>query len=166
VLNLANNPIIQEFLDNLLRGYAYRFAEKHNLTADCLPLTFGGFYQKPIQCGKIHGEMGNCCLEKEQVSISLNYIFLFNKLDHERYLVDPENYLGIKFTDLIHTCSHELAHYFQFSKYGRSSCESSGAKDNNGNFWYPELVAEHSQFTREIREMIINSEEYPKLEKC
>jgi hypothetical protein len=81
VLILAKNPTIQAFLDDLLQGYAYRFAKKQNLTDYCLPLKFGGFYQKPINFGENQGEMGNCCLEKEKVIISLNQVYLFNKLD-------------------------------------------------------------------------------------
>lgn len=109
--------------------------------------------------------MGNCCLEKEKVIISLNQVYLLNKLGWERYLASSESYLVIDFTALTETISHELAHYFQFSKYGESSCESSGTKDNKGNFLYPKLVSEHSEFTRKIMEMIINSNEYSTLEE-
>jgi len=146
-------------------GYAYRFAEKENLTNYCLPLSFGGFYQKPIPDGERQGEMGNCCLEKEKVIISLNQVYLFNKLGHERYFSTPESYLDIGFKTLIETISHELAHYFQFSKHKQSSCESSGAKNIENKFIYPELVSEHTKFTRKIKEMIVNSAEYPILEK-
>ena len=166
MLILAKNPAIHKFFEDLILGYAYRFAKKQNLTNYCLPLSFGGFYQKTIQAGKNQGEMGNCGLEKEKVIISLNQVYLLNKLGHERYLASPESYLDISFAGLIETISHELAHYFQFSKYGKSSCESSGVKDINGEFVYPELVSEHTQFTREIKEMIVNSAEYPVLEKC
>jgi hypothetical protein len=96
VLNLAKNPTIHNFFNDLLLGYAYRFAQKQNLTAYCLSLTFGGFYQKTISDGENHREMGNCCLEKEQVIISLNQVFLFNKLGHERYLTSLELFLEIK----------------------------------------------------------------------
>jgi len=167
VLTLARNPTIQEFFNDLLQGYAYRFAKQQNLTDCCLPLKFGGFYQKPSQLGQQQGEMGNCLYQqnKQQVIISLNQIFLFNKLGHERYLADPECYLMIDFTSLTETLAHELAHYFQFIKYEQSSCESSGAKDANGNFLDPELVKEHTQFTQEIKQMIVNSTEYPTLKK-
>jgi len=33
VLNLAQNPTIQQFFKILLVGYAYRLAKKHNLTS-------------------------------------------------------------------------------------------------------------------------------------
>lgn len=46
VLILTKNPTIQAFLDDLLQGYAYRFAEKQNLTDYCLPLKFGGILPK------------------------------------------------------------------------------------------------------------------------
>jgi len=166
VLILAQNPAIHHFFDDLIQGYAYRFAEKQNLTNYCLPLNFGGFYQKLIPDGENQGEMGNCGLEKEKVTISLNQVYLFNKLGHERYLASSGSYLDISFAGLIETISHELAHYFQFSKYKQSSCESSGAKDINGKFLAPELVSEHSQFTQQTKAMITNSAEYSVLERC
>ena len=64
--------------------------------------------------------------EKLPKSVNLNQIYLLNKLDHEYYWADPESYLAIDFATLIETLAHELAHYFQFGKYGKSSCESSG----------------------------------------
>ena len=102
-------------------------------------------------------------LGKEKVIISLNQVYLFNKLGYGCYLASPESYLDISFAGLIETISHELIHYFQFSKYKLSSCESSGVKDASGNFIYPELISEHSQFTQQIKTMIVNSAEYEKL---
>lgn len=61
--------------------------------------------------------------------------------------------------------AHELVHYFQFAKHRQSSCESNGMKDTNGNFLALELVSEHSKFTKAIKTMIVNSREYPTLEK-
>jgi hypothetical protein len=47
-----------------------------------LPLKLGGFYQKPIPDGERQGEMGNCLYQQENkpVIISLNQVYLFNKL--------------------------------------------------------------------------------------
>jgi len=132
-----------------------------------LPLSFGGFYHKAIPAGANQGEMGNCEFNgnNQPVIISLNQIYLFNKLGHKRYFASPERYLMIDFATLTETIAHELAHYFQFGKHGQSSCESSGAKDNKGNFISPELVNEHTEFTQQIKSMIINSREYSALEK-
>jgi predicted SprT family Zn-dependent metalloprotease len=60
----------------------------------------------------------------QQAVISLNQVFLFNKLGYNHYLSTPELYLEIDFANLIKTCSHELAHYIQYVKYGQSSCKS------------------------------------------
>ena len=63
------------------------------------------------------------------------------------------------------TVAHELAHAFQttvnLEKDGeRSQCESTGGRDANGNLLYPELAAEHTALTNEIKQMIENSAEY------
>ncbi|CAI2197442.1 19284_t:CDS:1, partial [Funneliformis geosporum] len=42
-------------------------------------------------------------------------------------------YLEISFAKMLHTCSHELAHYLQLVKNKRSSCESD-LKLNNGRY--------------------------------
>ena len=113
-------------------------------------------------------EWVSCRLDKEKqlVVITLNQLYLLNKLGHERYLpVFPQEnitYLVIDFANLTETLAHELAHYTQFVKHGKSNCESSGKRNNNGKFRFPELVSEHAQFTQEIKQMIINSVEYEK----
>ena len=63
---------------------------------------------------------------------------------------------------MIGTCSHELAHYFQFVKHGKSSCESDLIV-RNGRY-DEELASEHEEFTEEIHKMIKNSR-YSELEK-
>jgi len=50
------------------------------------------------------------------------------------------------------TCSHELAHYIQFVKCGKSSCESDLVL-NNGNY-DKRLAKEHEEFSREIYQLI------------
>ena len=92
--------------------------------------------------------------------ISLNQFYLLNKLGYEHYFATPNNYLEINFTNLLKTCSHELAHYFQFIKCGRSSCESDLGTDK----YIAELAQEHKEFTGEIYRMIKNSGEYSELE--
>jgi hypothetical protein len=58
-----------------------------------------------------------------------------------------------------------LAHAYQSTihirKYAiKSQCESSGKKDRNGNFLYPDKVAEHTQLTAEIEKMTMALPEY------
>lgn len=64
---------------------------------------------------------------------------------------------------MLRICSHELAHYIQFVKHGKSSCESdlifrTGKYDKG-------LAKEHGEFTEEIYKMIKNSR-YSELEKA
>ena len=165
LLALANNPQIHQFISDLLQGYAYRFAKKKNLAEYCLPVRFGEFYQEQTPENQCFRELGNASFNNQQIVISLNQIFLFSKLGHDRYFATPQHYLEISFLALIETISHELAHYIQFVKYGESSCESSGTKDETGKFLTPSLVKEHNEFTREIKAMIVNSSEYKKLKE-
>jgi hypothetical protein len=53
---------------------------------------------------------------------------------------------------MIDTCSHEIAHYIQLVKWGRSSCESD-LKSGNGNY-DERLAKEHKEFTQEIYQLI------------
>lgn len=59
-------------------------------------------------------------------------------------------------------CSHELIHYFQFIKHGKSSCESDLIL-NIGKY-NKELASEHKNFTEEIYKLI-ESSEYSNLKK-
>jgi hypothetical protein len=117
--------------------------------------------------------MGRCFTEKviyptkqKEINISLNHLYLLNKFGHDKYFTDyPQgdySYLDISFDKMINTCSHELAHYIQFVKYERSSCESDLVL-NNGNY-NGELAKEHKEFTRKIYQLIKNSGEYSELE--
>ena len=63
---------------------------------------------------------------------------------------------------MIATCSHEIAHYIQFVKYGKSSCESDLVLDNRN--YDGKLAKEHEEFTQEIYQMIKNTGEYSELE--
>lgn len=64
---------------------------------------------------------------------------------------------------MINTCSHEIAHYIQLVKHGKSSCESDLMLDNGK--YNSELAKEHKEFTEEIYRMIKNSGEYEEWEK-
>jgi len=113
--------------------------------------------------------MGRCFAEKviypvkqKEINISLNRLYLLNKFGQDKYFTDyPQgdySYLDISFDKMIKTCSHELAHYIQFVKHRRSSCESDLVL-NNGNY-DKGLVEEHKEFTREIYQLVKNSEDY------
>jgi hypothetical protein len=166
---LVNSPKIQAFFSDLLNTYAEKFAKSKELDTSQLPLKFEGFLDKSI--GNSYGKMGNCCLEKiiypikqEVANINLNRLYLLNKFGHDRYFTSsPEesedySYLDISFSKMLNTCSHEIAHYIQFVKYGRSSCESDlilRKKEYNSV-----LAKEHKEFTQEIYRLIKNSGEY------
>ena len=75
---------------------------------------------------------------------------MLNKLGYERYFATPHHYLEIDFVNLLKTCSHELAHYIQFVKHNKSSCDSDLGTDK----YIIELAQEHKEFSREIFEMV------------
>src|SRR2546423_1180693 len=114
--------------------------------------------------------MGRCSsyfYPHKEVDISLNQVYLLNKLGNDRYFTSyPQGdyyYIDISFAKMIKTCSHELAHYIQQVKHGESSCESDlklGRKEYNS-----ELAKEHEEFTGEIYRMIKNSGGYLELER-
>ena len=64
---------------------------------------------------------------------------------------------------MIRTCSHELAHYIQLVKHGKSSCESDLIL-RNGNYSV-ELAQKHKEWTEEIYQIIKNSPEYSEWER-
>lgn len=103
------------------------------------------------------------------INIELSQKLLLSKLGMDWLVSDYQE--GVKwggfrvdFDQLIGTIAHELAHAFQFTKNDdkvKSQCESTGDRDENGNLVYPQLAAEHTQLTSEIKSMITNSlEEY------
>ncbi|CAG8776150.1 19638_t:CDS:2 [Gigaspora margarita] len=95
------------------------------------PLNFGGFYQRESQ---------------DQRPLKSQY----RKLGYEKYFATPEGYLEIDLANLLKTCSHELAHYIQFVKWGESSCESDLGTDK----YVVELAKEHEEWTGEIYQMV------------
>lgn len=172
--SLSQNPNIHKFFTDLLQTYARKFADNQNLNISHYPLIFAGFYSdEKISQGK--GEMGRCSYHSliypyndKTISISVNQLYLLNKFGHERYFATHPNqdsyfYLNINFATMMKTCSHELAHYLQFVKHGRSSCKSD-LKANNGK--YNSLLAqEHKEFTQQIKQLIATSPEYSYWEK-
>ncbi|CAI2170663.1 13506_t:CDS:2 [Funneliformis geosporum] len=107
--DLVNNPKIQAFFSDLLRNYAEKFAKNKKIELSLLPLKFAGLYSEPNP-GNGYGKMG-----------------------HNPEQSGDYTYLEISFDKMIGTCSHELAHYLQLVKHGKSSCESD-LKLNNGRY--------------------------------
>lgn len=161
--DLANSPAIHSFFTDLLNTYAKNFAKDKNLDTSPLPLKFESLYHDP-KIGNGYGEMGRCSIEniiyptnQKIANISLNRLYLLNKFDHDKYFTsNPEygdyTYIDISFDKMIDTCCHELAHYIQLVKHGKSSCESDLIL-RNGNY-DKELAKEHKKFTQEIYRMI------------
>ncbi|KLL05464.1 MAG: hypothetical protein MRERV_1c165 [Mycoplasmataceae bacterium RV_VA103A] len=153
---MANSSAICSFFTDLLTTYTEKFAESKKIDICVWPLIFGGFYwDKNIGNGR--GEMGRCSsysYPNRKIEISLNQIYLLNKFGHDRYFTsNPEisgnySYLDISFDEMLATCCHEIAHYFQFVKHNKSSCESD-LKLNNGEY-HGELAREHEEWTGEI----------------
>ena len=165
--DLVNSSKVHSFFTDLLRNYAEKFASSKNLDISPLPLKFAKFYSDRIY-EKVR-DMGRCWKEPKISKISLNHLYLLNKFGHDKYftIIDSRygdySYFDISFDKMINTCSHELAHYFQFVKHGKSSCESDLIV-RNGRY-DEELAKEHEKWTKEIYQLIKNSEEYSELEK-
>lgn len=165
ITELVNNPKVHSFFTDLLNTYAQRFAKSKNLVISPLPLKFAGFH---VDDRKIHRKMGVCWIEQKTAKISLNRLYLLNKLGHDKYFVSDSQadggyvYSFIGFAEMSCTCAHELAHYFQFVKHGKSSCRSDLILKNGR--YDKELASEHEKFTEEIHKMIKNSR-YSELEK-
>ncbi|KLL02208.1 MAG: hypothetical protein MRERC_3c035 [Mycoplasmataceae bacterium RC_NB112A] len=65
-------------------------------------------------------------LFQKVVNISLNSLYLLNKLGNEvnesiDYYSTAEHGIDISFRKMIDTCCHELAHYIQYAKHEKSS---------------------------------------------
>ena len=167
--SLAKSSNIQTFFTDLLNIYAEKFAKSKEIDISPRPLNFEGLYLDQ-NIGKGLREMGRCSSyfhPRPEVGISLNRVYLLNKFGHDCYFTTyPQGdyyYIDISFAKMIKTCSHEIAHYIQQVKHGKSSCESDlklGGKEYN-----PELAKEHEKFTREINQLIKNSGEYLEWEK-
>jgi len=92
-----------------------------------------------------------------EINISLNRLYLLNKLEHDRYFTsNPQygdyTYLDISFDKMIETCTHEISHYIQLVKHDRSSCESDLVLKNGRH--NAKLACEHEKFTQEIYQLI------------
>jgi hypothetical protein len=166
--SLAESPAIHSFFSDLLKTYSEKFSKSKRLDTSQLPLKFESLYSDP-QTGNGFGVMGRCFTEtiiypyQQKIAIiSLNRLYLLNKLGTDRYFTsDDYSYIDISFDKMIDTCSHELAHYIQFIKHGKSSCESDLILGSGK--YSEELAKEHEEFTQEIYQLIKN--DFPKLEK-
>jgi hypothetical protein len=142
-------------------------ANKQNLNLSPHSPIFGGFFfDEQISQGQ--SKMGLCSHHGKTSVITLNQLYLLNKFGHENYFTSsPQQgkyyFLKIDFNKMVKTCSHELSHYLQFVKQGKSSCQSD-LKENNGKY-DSYLAGEHKRFSKEIYEMIKNSEEYSERER-
>ena len=156
--NFSKNPKIQAFFTDLLTTYGRKFANIQQLNNSNYPLLFGGFYLGKKEDGENSKTLGNALFtpENKQTVISLNQFYLLNKLGYSQFLTNPYVSCEISFKKMIKTCSHEIAHYIQFVKYGESSCKSDLGTDN----YIAKLAKEHKEFTREIYQLIKNSGEY------
>jgi hypothetical protein len=129
--DLVDNSEIHNFFTDLLNTYSEKFATIKSINLSQLPLHFESFHFDP-KTGKGYGEMGKCWVEniiylvnQKEVNISLNRLYLLNRLGIDRYFTsDDYSYIDISFDKMIDTCCHELAHYLQYVKHGKSSCES------------------------------------------
>jgi hypothetical protein len=96
--------------------------------------------------------MGRCFpYQRKEIKIELNRLYLLNKLGHDKYFTsNPRDgdysYLEISFDKMMGTCAHELAHYIQLVKHGKSSCESD-LKLNNGKY-DERLAKEHEEMNQ------------------
>jgi hypothetical protein len=120
--DLVNSPAVHSFFSDLLNTYAEKFAKNKGLDTSQLPLKFEGLYYDE-NTGKGNGEMGRCFTEKiiytskqKVANISLNRLYLLNKLGHDKYFAsspevsDDYTYLDISFSKMIDTCCHEISH--------------------------------------------------------
>jgi len=171
--DLVNSSDVRSFFTDLLTTYAKKFAKSRELDTFQLPLKFEGLYLDK-KTGNGYGEMGRCFTEniiypanQKIANISINRLYLLNKLGHDRYFTSSpkENedytYLDISFDKMIDTCSHELAHYTQFIKHGKSSCKSDLILSNGK--YDEELAKEHEKWTKEIYQLI--KQEYSEWER-
>jgi len=175
----ARDPKIRTKFDRFIRNFYWQFRKSKGIAESAFPkvkfLGFGNFIDE--------SRSGYCSFESEAISnsyisinltIFINQHYFLDRLGMPKIITDyhetPEevkwNEILVGFENLIRTIAHELAHAFQQTVNNfppgksRSSCKSTGKKDANGNFLYPKLVAEHTQLTNEIEQLITNSLEY------
>ena len=154
---LVNSPEVHAFFTDLLTTYAKHFAGSQNLDISRLPLVFGEIYYNLETMGHCFPSQIIYPYQEQEITIELNRLYLLNKFGFDKYFTSyPQygeyTYLDISFDKMIDTCSHEIAHYIQLIKWGRSSCESDlkiRKKEYN-----PVLAKEHEEWTKEIYQMI------------
>ena len=149
------------------------FPEKRKMGHCELKTNINRFRKWTVVNGKEVEDSETEVYEAATMSIFLNQKYLLNKLGMNEFISDyietersiNWSTLPIGFEELTNTIAHELAHAFQntinLKEEGeKSQCESSGDRDEDGNLLYPELVAEHTALTEEIKQMIESSAEY------
>lgn len=165
--SLVNNSKVHAFFSDLLNTYSEKFAKSKEVNIYSVLLQFEGFHFDP-KTGSGGGVMGRCFPEEviypnsqKEANISLNRLYLLNKLGIDRYFANEREYIDVSFKKMLETCSHEISHYIQYVKHGKSSCESDLSL-NNGNY-SAELAKEHGEWTQEIYQLI--KEDFPQLEQ-
>jgi|SRR6185312_6008007 len=123
--------------------------------------------------------------DEAKIIININQVYLLNKIGMDKFFPETtKRLIVIDFDSLIETIAHEIAHAIQNAKnldnftvdpelpdskgnpgHVRSQCVSSGLRarknpKDSTEFKYPQLVVEHTKFTEEFKQMIINSPEY------
>lgn len=190
--SLKNDPEIHAKINNLITTFYWKFRESKRLPRGTYDpeIEFLGFekfedfpdrnghcesdikikrYWQTLNGEKVEGSETKTYHAK--LSICLNQHFLLDRLGMDKLFSSEKCYTTCGFNELIYTISHEIAHAFQttlnLKKEGEkiSQCESTGKRDSQGNLLYPQLAAEHTRFTSEIKNLIENSVEYQSFKK-
>jgi hypothetical protein len=177
------NSEIHAYFDSLITNFYWNFRKQKKIPHGTYTpeINFQGFkgfidFSSETEMGQCASEIGYEVTEingkKEQeiyqgtMSITLNQKLLLGKLGMDKWFYSETGYLPVGFDELVETMAHELAHAYQNTirvnngEAVKSQCASSGDKNK-----YPELVAEHTQLTKEIKQMIESSSEYQEFKK-
>ncbi|RHZ37702.1 hypothetical protein [endosymbiont GvMRE of Glomus versiforme] len=186
---LSQDPEIFSNFDDFITTFYWKFREHKGVEKGTYnpEIDFQGFagfedFEEEIEMGHcdLHidiisqqtpdgKKVENSEVYEGKMSIKLNQKYLLDRLGMDKFISNyQENEKGtswstlpVGFNKLIETIAHELAHAYQNTiridngETVKSQCESSGDKKQ-----YPRLVAEHTQLTKEIENMIANSTEY------
>ena len=169
---VANNPRIE------FEGFGRFYVEEEGKFGE---MGFCEFIEKRVT------NQGEFIRNEAIVNININQVYLLNKIGMDKFFPETtKSLIVINFDSLIETIAHEIAHAIQSAKnidnftvdaevpdaqgnpgHVRSQCTSSVAgvriPEDSTELTkpkYPQLVAEHTKFTEEFKQMIINSPEY------
>lgn len=188
---LTRDLQIHSQFNNLITTFYWKFREHKGIPEGTYTpeIDFQGFkkfkdFSKATKMGHCKFELNIKWLEEingkkvegseiyeAKMSIVLNQKFLLDKLGMDKWFSSEDRYLSVSFEELIATIAHELAHAYQNTirvnngKEVKSQCESTGDRDTSGKLLYPELAAEHTALSEEVKRMIENSAEYQEFKK-